>query len=109
MDQRDIVSTLSGIQRKLADGSEISEADVEQMAKAAATTGRLEHRALFAEAKRIHRDGPDKPAEPPAPAESVTVEEVEAARVQAKKTGLITDRVAYVALKTKIEDQRTGA
>lgn len=102
MDRRDIVSTLSRIQRKLADGSEISAADVEQMAKTAAATGRIEHRALFAEAKRIHRDGPDKPAEPPAQAEPVTAEEVEVARVQAKRTGLIKDRVAYVALKDRL-------
>jgi hypothetical protein len=102
MDQRDIVSTLSGIQRKLADGSEISEIEVEQMAKAAAATGHIQHRALFAETKRINRDGPDKPAEPPV-VEPVTAEEVAAARVKAKKTGLIKDRVAYVALKNRLD------
>lgn len=104
MQQRDIVSTLSEINRKLADGSEISTDDVEQMAIAAAATGRIEHRMLYTEAKRINRDGPDKPAEPPED-KPVTADDVEAARIKAKKTSRIEDRVTYVTLKTKIQGE----
>jgi hypothetical protein len=102
MQQREITTTIREIQRKLLDGSEISAADVEQIAAAATASERIEHRAMYAEAKRVHRDGPAKPPEPPID-KPVTAEDVKAAYEKAKKTGRIEDRVTYAALKTRID------
>ncbi|MCR2805333.1 hypothetical protein [Paenibacillus soyae] len=98
MDKRDIVTTIGEIGRKVSAGEAITAEEVDRMAKVAAATGRTEHLVLYTNAKRVHREVPDKPAEPPKP-EKVTKEAVEAARLKAVKSGRIEDRVQYASLK----------